>query len=122
MGTTTLTRGMCDASSTAMCRAGVASSLPAAGGRPRRAARVGGVSAEPRVVSRRRRLLGAPAIALHRGALALVRRLPPPRAVTPSPGPPAVLIVLANAFAMGGTVRATFSLAAGLAEGHRVEI
>jgi glycosyltransferase involved in cell wall biosynthesis len=85
-------------------------------------ASVSGVSAEPSVVSRRRRLLGAPAIAVHRCALALVRRLPPPRATAPAPGPPPIRIVLANAFAMGGTVRATFSLAASLAERHRVEI
>jgi len=80
------------------------------------------VSAEPRVVSRRRRLLGAPAIAAHRAALALVRRLPPPRSRTRPAGPPPVRILLANAFAMGGTVRATFSLAAALAERHEVEL
>ena len=78
------------------------------------------VSAEPRVVSRRRRLLGAPAIAVHRAALALVRRLPPARAA--AGGPPTVRIVLANAYAMGGTVRATFTLAAALAERRPVEI
>ena len=52
--------------------------------------------------SLRRRLLGVPAIALHRLALALVRRqpAPPPRA-----GDGAVRIVLANAHAMGGTVQ-----------------
>jgi glycosyltransferase involved in cell wall biosynthesis len=79
------------------------------------------VSAQPEVVSRRRRLLGAPAIAAHRLALALVRRLPARAATTPAGAPP-VRIVLANAYAMGGTVRATFSLAARLAERHPVEI
>jgi len=79
------------------------------------------VSAQPEVVSRRRRLLGAPAIAAHRLALALVRRAPARRAVSAgSPAP--VRIVLANAYAMGGTVRATFTLAAQLAEHRRVEI
>jgi glycosyltransferase involved in cell wall biosynthesis len=77
------------------------------------------VSAQPQVVSRRRRLLGAPAIAAHRVALALVRRLPAPRHAAPSPG---VRIVLANAYAMGGTVRATLTLAAQLAERRSVEI
>jgi glycosyltransferase involved in cell wall biosynthesis len=79
------------------------------------------VSAQPQVVSRRRRVLGAPAIALHRLALALVRRLPR-RAPAPLPDRPPVLIVLANAYAMGGTVRATLTLAARLAERHAVEI
>jgi glycosyltransferase involved in cell wall biosynthesis len=80
------------------------------------------VTAEPGVVSLRRRLLGAPATAVHRAALALVRRLPDRRARA-RPGPrPAVRIVLANAYAMGGTVRAAFSLAEALAERHAVEI
>ena len=69
--------------------------------------------------SLRRRLLGSPAIALHRLALALVRRLPPPR---PRAGPPAIRIVLANAHAMGGTVRATLDLAEQLARHREVEL
>ena len=69
--------------------------------------------------SLRRRLLGSPAIALHRLALAVVRRLPPPR---PRTGPPAVRIVLANAHAMGGTIRATLELAERLAGRREVEI
>ncbi len=69
--------------------------------------------------SLRRRLLGSPAIALHRLALALVRRLPPPR---PRAGPPAIRIVLANAHAMGGTVRATLDLAEQLARHREVEV
>ena len=69
--------------------------------------------------SLRRRLLGVPAIALHRLALALVRRLPPPR---PRAGPPAVRIILANAHAMGGTVRATLDLAEQLGRHREVEV
>jgi hypothetical protein len=68
------------------------------------------------VPSLRRRLLGSPAIALHRLALALVRRLPPPR---PRAGPPAIRIVVA---AMGGTVRATLDLAEQLARHRDVEV
>jgi glycosyltransferase involved in cell wall biosynthesis len=78
------------------------------------------VTAQPEIVSRRRRLLGAPAIAAHRIALALVRRMPA-RAARATTNPP-VRIVLANAYAMGGTVRATLTLAARLAERHTVEI
>ena len=73
----------------------------------------------PARTSLRRRLLGAPAIALHRAALALLRRLPPPR---PRAGPPAVRIVLANAHAMGGTIRTTLELAGRLAERREVEV
>ena len=72
------------------------------------------------VPSLRRRLLGAPAIAVHRAALALVRRLPPPRS-RPG-GPPAIRIVLANAHAMGGTIRAALDLAGFLAQRHEVEV
>ena len=71
-------------------------------------------------VSRRRRLLGVPAIALHRGALAAVRRLPPGR---PGSGHPrAIRILLHNAYALGGTVRTTMNLAGELALRHEVEI
>jgi glycosyltransferase involved in cell wall biosynthesis len=80
------------------------------------------VSAQPQVVSRRRRLLGAPAIAAHRLALALVRRLPARRAAAEAGTHPPVRVVLANAYALGGTVRATLTLAAQLAERHTVEI
>ncbi|HWM08987.1 MAG TPA: glycosyltransferase [Solirubrobacteraceae bacterium] len=69
--------------------------------------------------SLRRRLLGRPAVGLHRAALALVRRLPPPRTRA---GPPAVRIVLANAHAMGGTIRTTLELAGRLAEHREVEV
>jgi glycosyltransferase involved in cell wall biosynthesis len=69
----------------------------------------------------RRRLFGRPAIALHRAALAAVRRLPPP-APRPTAGAPAIRIILANAYAMGGTVRTTLTLAGRLAEHHEVEL
>jgi hypothetical protein len=74
----------------------------------------------PARTSLRRRLLGAPAIALHRAALALVRRLPPPRRSRPPTQPPAVRIVLANAHAMGGTIRTTLELAGRLAQRREV--
>ncbi len=73
------------------------------------------------VPSLRRRLLGAPAVALHRLALALVRRLPPPRS-RPRAGRPPIRIVLANAHAMGGTIRATLDLAGRLAQQREVEV
>jgi glycosyltransferase involved in cell wall biosynthesis len=69
----------------------------------------------------RRRLLGRPAILAHRLALALVRRLPAPRPRPPRDRP-AIRIVLANAHAMGGTVRTTLSLAGHLARSHEVEV
>ena len=79
-------------------------------------------AAQPTVVSRRRRLLGAPAIAAHRAALALVRRLPPRRSGPVATTERPVRIVLANAYAMGGTVRAVFALAEQLADHGPVEI
>jgi glycosyltransferase involved in cell wall biosynthesis len=77
--------------------------------------------AGPARVSRRRRLLGPAAIAAHRIGLALVRRLPARRA-RPSTGPAPVRIVLANAYAMGGTTRATLNLATHLAQSREVEV
>jgi glycosyltransferase involved in cell wall biosynthesis len=71
----------------------------------------------------RRRVLGRPAIALHRLALAAVRRLPaPPPRPRPHGRPPAVRIVLGNAYAMGGTIRTTLSLASHLARTREVEV
>jgi glycosyltransferase involved in cell wall biosynthesis len=75
----------------------------------------------PAPTSLRRRLLGTPAIAVHRAALALVRRLPPPRPRPPR-GRPAIRIVLGNAHAMGGTIRTTLSLAGYLAQSREVEV
>ena len=71
-------------------------------------------------VSRRRRLFGVPAIALHRAALAAVRRLPPAKAAAAEPR--AIRILLHNAYALGGTVRTTMNLAGELALRHEVEI
>jgi glycosyltransferase involved in cell wall biosynthesis len=74
-------------------------------------------------VSRRRRLLGAPVIALHRLALALVRALPARRGTAPpSDGPRPVRIILANAYGMGGTIRTTLNLAGRLVRDREVEI
>lgn len=75
-----------------------------------------------RRVSLQRRLLGAPAIGLHRLALALVRALPAPRPRPAAPGPRPVRIILANAYGMGGTIRTTFNLAGRLARDREVEI
>jgi glycosyltransferase involved in cell wall biosynthesis len=70
-------------------------------------------------LSRRRRWLGRPAVALHRLALAVVRRLPARRS---PPSRPVVRIVMTNAYAMGGTIRATLTLAGLLAEHYEVEV
>jgi glycosyltransferase involved in cell wall biosynthesis len=69
----------------------------------------------------RRRLLGKPAILVHRLALALVRRLPTPRP-RPTRNPAPVRILLANAHAMGGTIRTTLALAGHLAQSREVEV
>lgn len=66
----------------------------------------------------KRRLLGGPAIAIHRLAIALVRLLPRSRRV----GSGTVHLVLTNAYGMGGTIRSTFNLAAALAATRTVEI
>src|SRR4051812_45295715 len=76
-----------------------------------------------RRVSLQRRLLGAPAIWLHRLALALVRALPAPRSrPAATDGPRPVRIILANAYGMGGTIRTVFNLAGRLARDREVEI
>ena len=75
-----------------------------------------------RTESRRRRLLGAPAVGLHRlaiGGLAAVARRRG-RGATPQPGP--VRLMLVHAWGMGGTIRTTLNLAADLAERHPVEV
>jgi glycosyltransferase involved in cell wall biosynthesis len=66
-------------------------------------------------VSRRRRLLGPLAVAVHRAALALVSALPHRRA---APAGGRVSFLLAHAWGMGGTIRTTLTIAAQLA-GHR---
>jgi glycosyltransferase involved in cell wall biosynthesis len=70
-------------------------------------------------VSRRRRWLGPLAIAVHRTALAIVRALPARRAPAARP---AVRILMTNAYGMGGTIRATLTLAGQLAEHYDVEL
>jgi glycosyltransferase involved in cell wall biosynthesis len=72
-------------------------------------------------VSQRRRVLGRPAIAVHRLALAAVRRLPAPRP-RPRAVPRPLRFVLVDAYAMGGTVRAVFTVAAELAARRDVEV
>ena len=87
--------------------------LPAADGRGRDVLRS---SRE----SRRRRLLGPLAVALHRavlGALALPR---PPRARRAAGGP--VRFLLAHAWGFGGTIRTTLTLSGALAATRDVEI
>jgi glycosyltransferase involved in cell wall biosynthesis len=69
--------------------------------------------------SRRRRLLGAPAVALHRAALGLSRRL----RRRPGPGGDGpVRILLLHAWGMGGTIRTVHQLAGHLARDREVEI
>ncbi len=67
--------------------------------------------------SRRRRLLGPLAVALHRAAYAL---LPRRRSRAPEPGP--VRFLLAHAWGMGGTIRTIVNLAPELARRHDVEV
>ena len=70
--------------------------------------------------SLRRRLLGAPAVALHRVALALAAALAGRRTAAPEPGP--VRFLLAHAWGMGGTIRTTLNLAGELARDREVEL
>jgi glycosyltransferase involved in cell wall biosynthesis len=68
--------------------------------------------AVPGAESRRRRLLGGLAVAVHRVALGLAARLPRGGADT---GDTTVRILLLHAYGLGGTVRTSFNLAQGLA-------
>jgi glycosyltransferase involved in cell wall biosynthesis len=70
-------------------------------------------------LSRRRRLLGPLAVAVHRAALALVGALPRRRA---APAPGSVRFLLAHAWGMGGTIRTTLTIAAHLADHRDVEV
>jgi glycosyltransferase involved in cell wall biosynthesis len=72
----------------------------------------------PGAESRRRRLLGGAAVAVHRAALALAAALPRPRA---TPGDK-VHVLLLHAYGLGGTVRTSFNLAEGLAEHRELEL
>jgi glycosyltransferase involved in cell wall biosynthesis len=69
--------------------------------------------------SRRRRLLGPFAVALHRLALGLAARLPRGTAGRDD-GP--VRFLLLHAWGMGGTIRATLTVAGHLAAGREVEV
>jgi len=89
--------------------------------------RAGEPSAAPAVVpvvpgaeSRRRRLLGGLAVAVHRAALGLAAALPSSRRTRDDPA--RIRILLLHAYGLGGTVRTSFNLAAGLAGGHDVEL
>jgi glycosyltransferase involved in cell wall biosynthesis len=77
-----------------------------------------GAPVVPGAESRRRRLLGGVAVAVHRAALALAAALPRPRA---TPGD-SVRILLLHAYGLGGTVRTSFNLAEGLARHRDVEL
>ena len=72
----------------------------------------------PGAESRRRRLLGGVAVAVHRVAIALAAALPRPRV---QPGEK-VHVLLLHAYGLGGTVRTSFNLAEGLAEHREVEL
>ena len=67
--------------------------------------------AVPGAVSRRRRLLGGLAVAVHRAALGLAARLPKPAPRHDD----TVRILVLHAYGLGGTVRTSFNLAAGIA-------
>jgi glycosyltransferase involved in cell wall biosynthesis len=71
----------------------------------------------PRVA---RRVLGPPALLVHRLALRAARAVPWPRRASGDEAD--VRILLLHAWGMGGTVRATLGLAAGLSGDRRVEI
>jgi glycosyltransferase involved in cell wall biosynthesis len=73
--------------------------------------------------SLRRRLLGQPAVAVHRAAMAVAERFARPRAAAPAPsGGGPIRILLVHAWGMGGTIRATLGLAGHLARTRDVEI
>jgi len=70
--------------------------------------------------SRRRRMLGGTAVALHRIAMALAAATLRPRAAAAPSS--AVRVLLLHAFGLGGTVRTSFTLAEGLSESRPVEL
>ena len=70
-------------------------------------------------VSRRRRLLGPLAVAVHRTVLRALAALPRGDA-SPAPGP--VRFVLQHAWGMGGTIRTTLTMAGHLAATRDVEV
>jgi glycosyltransferase involved in cell wall biosynthesis len=70
-------------------------------------------------VSRRRRLLGPLAVAVHRAALRLAGVLPRGGG---APGDGSVRFLLAHAWGMGGTIRTTLTIASHLSEHRDVEV
>jgi glycosyltransferase involved in cell wall biosynthesis len=70
-------------------------------------------------VSRRRRLLGPLAVAVHRAVVRALAALPRGKAAR-APGP--VRFVLAHAWGMGGTIRTTLTMAGHLAATREVEV
>jgi glycosyltransferase involved in cell wall biosynthesis len=72
----------------------------------------------PGAESRRRRLLGGFAVAVHRAAHALALAVPRPRATAGDD----VHVLLLHAYGLGGTVRTSFNLAEGLARHRHVEL
>jgi glycosyltransferase involved in cell wall biosynthesis len=76
----------------------------------------------PMLESGKRRLLGGAAVAVHRVALALVAALPRRRRAAAAADQPEVRVLLLHAYGLGGTVRTSFNLAAGLAGSRGVEL
>jgi len=74
----------------------------------------------PQRESRRRRLLGPAAVAVHRAALRLAGLLPRPPA--PRPDDATVRILLAHAWGMGGTIRTALNLAGDLGARRELEV
>ena len=70
--------------------------------------------------SRRRRLLGPLAVALHRATLASLGAVAGRRGRRPQPDP--VRFLLAHAWGMGGTIRTTLNLARALSATHDVQV
>jgi glycosyltransferase involved in cell wall biosynthesis len=70
-------------------------------------------------VSRRRRLLGPLAVAVHRAALWLLSALPQRGG---APGGGSVRFLLAHAWGMGGTIRTTLTIASHLASHRDIEV
>jgi len=85
---------------------------PPAAGRP--------APARPPSESRRRRLLGGAAVAVHRLALALAAALPRPRRMLA--GQPELRVLLLHAYGLGGTVRTSLNLAEALGGDRRIEL